>query len=217
MIASNDAPGAERLRIPHLQFEDLSEQVAHHSAMPYPIAGIDEDTLLEIIFTSGTSQAPKGVLLTHRNLLANLLPLEAEIGKYITWERFVHPLRFLNLVPLSHVFGQFMGIFVPQLLGGEVHFQESLNPAQIIRKTRQAHISVIVLVPRLLDNLRESIERDYAARGQSEELRVALASMEGANVWRRWWALRRIHYRFGWKFWAFISGGAWTGRHITIK
>lgn len=208
MVATNDVPAIAHLGIPQLLLEDLSEQVAHHPATPYRIEGIDEDTLVEIIYTSGTTQSPKGVLLTHRNLLANLSPLEAEIAKYIKWERFVHPLRFLSLVPLSHVFGQFMGIFVPQLLGGEVHFQKSLNPAEIVRRAHEARISVIVLVPRLLDNLREWIERDYAARGQSEWLRASIALMEGASFWRRWRRFRHVHYRFGWKFWAFISGGA---------
>ena len=102
------------------------------------------------------------MLLTHRNLLANLLPLETEIAKYIKWGRFFHPIRFLNLVPLSHVFGQFMGIFVPQLLGGEVHFHDSLNPAEVVRRTRASRISVIILVPRMLDSLREWVERTYA-------------------------------------------------------
>ena len=57
-------------------------------------------------------------LANYQMALANLEPLELEIAKYIRWERFVHPLRFLNLVPLSHVFGQFMALFVPPLLGG---------------------------------------------------------------------------------------------------
>jgi len=91
---------------------------------------------VEIVFTSGTTAEPKGVTITHRNLLANLTPLEREIAHYLKWERLVHPIRFLSLVPLSHVFGQFMGIFVPQLLGGEVFFQESLLPSQIIETVK---------------------------------------------------------------------------------
>ena len=209
MVANIGVPAASVLKIPQLRLEDLSEQVAHHSAAAYsPEATINQDTLAEIIFTSGTTSVPKGVMLTHRNLLANLLPLETEIEKYIRWERFFHPLRFLNLVPLSHVFGQFMGVFVPQLLGGEVHFQESLNPAEIIRRTRARRISVIVLVPRMLESLHEWIERDYEARGQSEALHQKIASAEGINFLRRWWLFRRVHSLFGWKFWAFISGGA---------
>jgi long-chain acyl-CoA synthetase len=167
--------------------------------------------VVEIIYTSGTTSEPKGVVLTHRNLIANLLPFEREIGKYLKWERFFHPIRFLNLVPMSHVFGQFMGLFVPQLLGGEVHLQESLNPAEIIRTTQKNRISVVVLVPRVLDALRESIERDYAARNKTHELDQRLAAMENHGVLRRWWTFNKEHRRFGWKFWAFVSGGATLG------
>ncbi|HEX8128504.1 MAG TPA: AMP-binding protein [Pyrinomonadaceae bacterium] len=208
LLAGAGVPALEGLATPRLWLEELERSVAHHSAEPYTSEGIDPDALAEIIFTSGTTQTPKGVLLTHRNLLANLQPLEAEIGKYIKWERPFHPIRFLNLVPLSHVFGQFMGIFVPQLLGGEVHFQDSLNPAEIVRRTHDARISVIVLVPRLLEGLREWVTRDAAARGRGGDLNALAAASKGVSFWRRWWKFRRVHRRFGWKFWAFLSGGA---------
>lgn len=208
LLAGRGVSALEHLEIARLSLDELEASVAPRSAEPYTTGGIDPDTLVEIIFTSGTTQTPKGVLLTHRNLLANLQPLEAEIGKYIKWERLFHPIRFLNLVPLSHVFGQFMGIFVPQLLGGEVHFQDSLNPAEIVRRTREARISVIVLVPRLLEGLREWVMRDYDAQGRDGELSTLAASAKGVNFLRRWWKFRRVHRRFGWKFWAFLSGGA---------
>ena len=169
---------------------------------------LTEDAIVEIIYTSGTTSDPKGVVLTHRNLLANLRPLEREIGKYLKWERFFHPIRFLNLVPLSHVFGQFMGLFVPQLMGGEVHFHESLNPAEIVRTTRKNRVSVIVAVPRVLDALREWVERDFEQNNRSRELDQQLAAMEDHGFLRRWWTFRKIHRQFGWKFWAFLCGGA---------
>ncbi|HEV2802178.1 MAG TPA: AMP-binding protein [Pyrinomonadaceae bacterium] len=205
---SRSVHAPENLETPRLWLDELEATVAQHPAEPYAPEGIDSDALVEIIYTSGTTQTPKGVLLTHRNLLANLEPLEREIAKYLKWERLVHPIRFLNLVPLSHVFGQFMGIFVPQLLGGEVHFQDSLNPAEIVRRTREARISVIVLVPRLLEGLREWVVRDYAARGRAEELSTRVEAAGKVKFWRRWWMFRRVHRRFGLKFWAFLSGGA---------
>ena len=208
MLADRDVSAAEHLRIPVLHLEGLSQQIARHASAPYAVEGIEEDTVLEIIYTSGTTSDPKGVVLTHRNLLANLLPLESEIEKYIKWERFFHPIRFLNLVPLSHVFGQFMGLFVPQLLGGEVHFQRSFNPSKIMRASKRNRISVIVAVPRVLDALREWVARDYASRGQAEQLHEQLCAMEGKTFLRQWWTFRRLHRRFGWKFWAFVSGGA---------
>jgi len=191
-----------------LSLEELSDRVRPRSPEPYPVENIAGDDIVEIIFTSGTTAEPKGVCLTHRNLLANLAPLEGEIQKYLKWERPVHPLRFLNLLPLSHVFGQFMGIFVPQLLGGEVFLQGSLNPSEILETVRKQRISVIVAVPRLLDALRHRIERDYEGRGQTEAFRQALASAEGWHFLKRWWVFRKVHRQFGWKFWAFVSGGA---------
>lgn len=167
-----------------------------------------DDSIVEIIYTSGTTSDPKGVVLTHGNILANLQPLEHEIDKYLKWERFFHPIRFLNTVPLSHVFGQFMGLFVPQLIGGEIYFHDSLNPAEIVRTTQSNRISVIVLVPRVLDALREWIEREYATRGSEHELQQRLAAVANQNFLRRWWTFRNVHRRFGWKFWAFVSGGA---------
>ncbi len=208
IVAGDETSAAARLEIPQLRLENLGDVVARHDDAPYPCEDVDEDTLAEIIFTSGTTSAPKGVMITHRNLLANLLPLEAEIGKYVRWERLVHPIRFLSLVPLSHVFGQFMGLFVPQLIGGEVHFQDSLNPAEVARAARERAVSVIVLVPRMLEGLRDWVERDYAARGGAKELQARLSSAAGRHFLRRWWAFRRVHNLFGLKFWAFVAGGA---------
>jgi long-chain acyl-CoA synthetase len=196
------------LDLPVLRLEELAALVAHHSRAFYTAEDIGENDTLEIVFTSGTTAEPKGVSLTHRNLLANLNPLEQEIKPYLKWERTVHPIRFLNLLPLSHVFGQFMGIFVPQLLGGATFFQESLSPTQIIDTVKRERISVVITVPRILDALRERVERDYEARGELERFRKSLASGAGRHFVRCWWKFRHVHHMFGFKFWAFISGGA---------
>jgi long-chain acyl-CoA synthetase len=196
------------LSLPILILGEFSSLIAHHSPAPYLVADIVEDDTVEIVFTSGTTAEPRGVCLTHRNLLANLVPLEQKIRPYLKWERAVHPLRFLSLVPLSHVFGQFLGIFVPQLLGGQVFFQESLRPSQIIETVKRERISVVVAVPRILDTLRESIETFYEARGKLEQLRKETEASEGKHFILRWWRFRRLHRMFGWKFWAFVSGGA---------
>jgi long-chain acyl-CoA synthetase len=199
-----------RLELPLLQLEGLSTVAARHSSAAYAVTNVAEGDTAEIIFTSGTTAEPKGVRITHRNLLANLTPLENEIKRYLKYERLVHPIRFLNLLPLSHVFGQFMGVLVPQLIGGEVFFSDSLKPADIKEITRRERISVIVGVPRILDTLREQLEREYqnAKEGKSAEFLEQLSTAAGQHFLRRWYTFRRIHRQFGWKFWAFISGGA---------
>jgi long-chain acyl-CoA synthetase len=166
------------INMPVVTLDEIVQLSARHSPERYAATAIDTDDMVEILFTSGTTAEPKGVRITHRNLLANLMPLEQEIKPYLKWERLVHPLRFLNLVPLSHVFGQFMGMFVPQLIGGEVHFQESLNPTQIIETVKRDRISVVVAVPRILGILRERIERSYEARVGVDQFRKTFEESE---------------------------------------
>ena len=90
---------------------DLAAAVAERPAERFRPAQIQPSDPLEIVFTSGTTAEPKGVVLTHANVVGNLAPIETEIRKYLKYERLVHPIRFLNLLPLSHVFGQFLGNF----------------------------------------------------------------------------------------------------------
>jgi long-chain acyl-CoA synthetase len=192
---------------PVLTLEDLIPSLAEHPPTYVPDDLTAEDTV-EIVFTSGTTADPKGVVIAHSNILANLEPLETEIGKYLKYERVFHPLRFLNLLPLSHVFGQFLGLFIPQLLGAAVVLQDTLNPADIIRTIRRERVSVLVAVPRLLDSLKDKIERDCEAAGTLAKFRKQFEDSQKEHFLRRWWRFRRIHSEFGWKFWAFISGGA---------
>lgn len=191
-----------------LILEDLPSILTARDSSPLPAAPLAPEDTLEVIFTSGTTAQPKGVVITHGNVLANIAPLEKEIAKYRKYERLVHPVRFLCLLPLSHVFGQFLAIFLPPLLGGTVMFQQALKPAEVIATIRRERISLLVAVPRMLRSLQEKFERDVEDSGQAAKFAAQFHKAQGKSFLRRWWIFRRIHRRFGWKFWAFISGGA---------
>jgi long-chain acyl-CoA synthetase len=165
-------------------------------------AAVTEEASFQIVFTSGTTSEPKGIVHTHRNVLASLQPIEDEIAKYRKYERWVHPLRFLHSLPLSHVFGQFMGLWVPALLAAEVHFGEQLEPARMTELIRHERISVLVAVPRVLQLLRSHL------LGRFGWLTQELEQAKGLSIWKRWWQFRQVHRALGWKFWAVISGGA---------
>jgi long-chain acyl-CoA synthetase len=193
---------------PTIVLEDLSSVLARNSSSLYVAGEITPDDTAEIVFTSGTTAEPKGVVITHGNILSNVTPLQTEIGKYLKYERFVHPIRFLNLLPLSHVFGQFLGVFLPQLMGGVVVFQDSLKPSEVMATIQRERVSVLVTVPRVLQSLKEKVECDLEDDGILQNFQQQFRDAEGKHFLHRWWVFRRIHRQFGWKFWAFVSGGA---------
>jgi len=188
--------------------EDFFEGAVGRPAEAVSIAPASRGDAIEIVFTSGTTAEPRGVVLTHANLLANLEPIEKEIERYRRYERIFHPLRLLDLLPLSHVFGQLLGIFLPQILGATCVFLDSLNPAEVVRTIHDERVSVLVTVPRLIESLRDYIERDLSAQGQLGKLEKNIKASLGEHFLRRWWRFRAIRREFGWRFWAVVSGGA---------
>ena len=194
--------------IPSIDPVDLARAMGQHPAGAFRPVDLRPSDPLEIVFTSGTTAEPKGVVLSHANVLGNIAPIEKEIQKYLKYERLVHPIRFLNLLPLSHVFGQFLGIFLPPLLGATVVFESTLNPSEVIATIRREQVSVLVAVPRMIESLKQKIERDLEDSGRREQFARRYHDAKGQHFLRRWWTFRDIRRLFGWKFWAMISGGA---------
>ena len=166
---------------------------------PFPDVSLTRDDVAQIIFTSGATAEPKGVVIRHRNVLANVVPVEHEVAKYRGYARPFHPLRFLNLLPLSHMFGQSMATNVPPMVRGTVIFTRSFNPHDLVRLIKSRRVSVLVSVPKILDVLREHIVRTMP------ETREPPA---GLSIPARWWRYRRVHAALGPKFWAFVVGAA---------
>ena len=190
--------------IPHLWLFELN---THLPAQPnYAVSeAVTPQTPFQIVFTSGTTSEPKGIVHTHANVLSSVGPIEREMQKYRKYERWVHPLRFLHTLPLSHVFGQFMGLWLPPLLAGEVHFADQVEARRMTDLIRRERVSVLVAVPRVLQLLRTHLLGRFDSLAQEVENTPAPKKL---NILKQWWRFRRVHRVLGWKFWAVISGGA---------
>ena len=193
-----------RLSVDAAVLEEVRIRASRGPAPDFSITPAGPDDIVEIIYTSGTTGEPHGIVHRHRNICTNLEPFQREISKYRRWAAPFQPIRILELLPLSHMFGQSMGLFVPLMLEGSVAFTNEIRPSAIVNIVRDNRISVLVSVPRILESLRLEMRRHVPPGSAMSNSRWT--GLPG--VAERWWKYRKVHSRFGWKFWAFVAGGA---------
>lgn len=183
--------------VPTWRLSDLESAAAEPAPEP---AFVSEDDVAEIVFTSGTTAEPKGVIITHRNLAAQIEPIENQFAPYRKYVRPFRPIRILNLLPMSHLFGQSLATVIPPLVPASAVFISSASPHEVARQIRLRGIAVLVSVPKVLEVL-----RDYVLHRFPE----TAGTVGAEQSWlRRWWRFRAVHRMFGWKFCCLVSGGA---------
>lgn len=197
----------QHLKEPPLPLIDITH-VPESTLDPSQLPHVQGDDLAELVFTSGTTGQPKGVMLSHRNITSNALAALQVID--------MHPDdRSLSILPLSHMFE--MTIEVALLSqGASVMYARSLIPNTLLGLLGAHDITCMVLVPHVLELFMKSLEREVR-RGKKKvfELLHRMASYLPFS-WRRL-LFRRVHARFGGQFHFFISGGASLAPDLTRR
>ncbi len=160
---------------------------------------IKETDIAEIMFTSGTTSAPKGVILTHKNIMSNLLSLT----KIIELKNY----RLLSFIPLSHMFEQTIGLLAALYFGSTIVYIASRKSSFILEVMQEENIKGVVTAPILLKLLKEKIERQ-AREQEKEKILKKLQNLASPlpTLFKRL-LFRKIIKKFG-KLDLFISGGA---------
>jgi long-chain acyl-CoA synthetase len=114
------------------------------------------DSLFEIHFTSGTTADPKGVLLTHGNMLETM-------GMFGRLVRHRH-LRAVSILPLSHLLEQVSTLLYGTMVGAEIVYVRSRNPRVISEAMQELHANILVGTPQLLEVLWSAITREVRRR-----------------------------------------------------
>ena len=118
-------------------------------------AELDGDSLATIVYTSGTTGRPKGVMLSHRNILSNAVAISAAVPAY-------QGDVFLSFLPLSHMLERTGGYYYPMMTGSEVVFSRSFDLlAQDLVAVRP---TVLISVPRVFERAYTRIEAEFAGR-----------------------------------------------------
>jgi long-chain acyl-CoA synthetase len=145
------------------------------------------DDLLEIVYTSGTTSRPKGVQLTHANVISNVTALRQVMA-------FPPESRFLSVLPLSHMLGQVLGLFVPLRFGGTTFFAGTRRPSVLRDCFRRERITVLVTVPAFLDRIRQQVLAAAERQGRGPRLTRALGLARRLPVALRRRLLRRVRH-----------------------
>ena len=191
--------GDADLGVPEITFEEL-ESAIYGLPEPEPV-DIHPDDLVEIMFTSGTTGDPKGVMLTHRNLTANI----EGITQYIACDTSS---RLLSILPLSHMYEQMGGLLAVLHFGASVTYPTSRQPAVLARTMRERRVTTLLLVPQGLELLMNGIERQVRLQGK-EALWSKLMKLAERTPFRfRRRLFGRVHRQFGGKLDFIVSGGA---------
>jgi long-chain acyl-CoA synthetase len=192
----------ERMTAPQsILLEDLTYLLEDIPPIGEPASAAPGDTV-QLIYTSGTTGNPKGVVLTHKNLIANMTQINRQVP--VITPRFT----FLSLLPLSHMFEQMGGFFTPLYRGAAVVYLRTLKPSAIMAALGEEDISVIMSVPRLMQLLKTTIERELEEKHLSGLFRslMRLAARFPKGVRRT--LFFPVQKKFGRNFTVFVSGGA---------
>jgi long-chain acyl-CoA synthetase len=182
-----------------------SGRSADAAGAPFPGAPMSDTA--EIVFTSGTTGEPKGVVLTHENLAADFAPLEEVFRRY---ERLVVPLgefRVLSTLPLSHMFGQAMNVFLSLYMGLTVVLVAP-RPRDVLDAAPRVRAWGLFSVPRLLEILTSELRREAGDAEAQARLDARLEQHAGKAFWLQRLLFRRARKSLGWRFTVVVSGGA---------
>jgi long-chain acyl-CoA synthetase len=163
---------------------------------PAPLA----TDIFELVFTSGTTGTPKGVMLAHDNVVAAIE----------SFHRIIPPMthRIVSLLPLSHLLEQSVGLYYALSVGADILYVRSRNPRVIFDALRDHRVTSMVVVPQVLDLFWSAIEREVAKRKRETAFNRLRGIAHRLPMSLRPRLFGSVHKQLGGSFRLFLSAGA---------
>jgi long-chain acyl-CoA synthetase len=158
------------------------------------------DEVFQLVFTSGTTGSPKGVMLAHDNVLAGV----------DSFHRIIEPMehRLVSLLPLSHSLEQAVSLYYAMDVGADILYVRSRNPRVIFDSLRDHRVTTMLLVPQVLDLFWSAIEREVEKQGRT----ATFARLRTIARWLPYSArrllFRSVHAQLGGSLRLFATAGA---------
>jgi len=156
------------------------ESIFHAGSTGFSPPMVSEDALASLLYTSGTTADPKGVMLTHANLMG-------EVNAVFSIVHISPNDALLGVLPLFHVLSQMANLLLPLVKGARVVYLETLNTTELLRALSERNITVFAVVPQFFYLIHERIFKEVAKRGKVASTLV-----------RALMAITRFSRKFGW-------------------
>ena len=188
------------------------------------VSKINENDVVSIIYTSGTSNKPKGVMLTHKSIISNIVGASELVS-----EIKIKDHKFLSIIPLSHAYEHTAGFFLPIYIGAEIYFNE--NRDQIVNDLLSVKPTLMTAVPRLYEVLYKKINNQLLTKSKfSQKLfektitfgtkkfkKIKLSFLDKLqNIVLDRLVRKNFQKKFGGNLQAFISGGAALNEQVGL-
>src|SRR5256885_140311 len=169
-------------------------------------ANVATDSVAALLYTSGTTADPKGVMLTHADLLG-------EIKAVFAWIEIGPKDAVLGVLPLFHVLSQMANLLLPLVKGARVVHLETLNTTELLRALQERDITAFAVVPQFFYLIHERIFKEVSQRGKvARSVLRALMNLNralravGINAGRTFSG--KLHATFGQRMRYLITGGS---------
>ena len=164
-----------------------------------------EQTAL-IVYTSGTTGKPKGVMLSFKNLIANI----SSVSKDVTI--FTSQMEVLILLPLHHILPLAGSLLAPLFVGGTVVISPSMQPSDLMETLKNNRINLIIGVPRLYEMLYKGIKTKLDSSSITRFIYKTMNILQNQFISKK--IFKKVHKNFGGELKYLVSGGAALPKHI---
>src|SRR5581483_1053593 len=142
-----------------------SESILARSAGSFHAVSRASDDLAVLLYTSGTTADPKGVMLTHANLLA-------ECSAIFGLLQLTPGDAVLGVLPLFHALAQVANLLLPLVCGARAVYLEAINTTELLRALRERNVTAFACVPQFYYLIHERIQKEVGQRGLIAKLAV---------------------------------------------
>ncbi len=189
--------GLKDFTLPLVDIDALPQQPLDSTRLP----AVNSDDLAELVFTSGTTGQPKGVMLSHQNIASNATSAVTVISMNAED-------RALSILPLSHMFEMTVELALLHC-GASIVYARSLVPETLLKLLESQRVTCSVLVPQALQLFLNGIEREVRRQKRQKQFEQLIrVAARLPFSWRRF-LFGAVHKRFGGHFRFFVSGGAY--------